>query len=486
MVSLGNIASGARKPGLKALLVALLVTLMFVPVTFVTSLIEERQQRAEAVTGEVGHVWGGRDQVVAGPFLVVPYETERFKTRQGEPQAELQRSYAVVLPEKLAIRADIDTEIRYRGIFEVPVYQAKISVSGQFEAAELAPWIGDATRVLAEEAFVVLNISDPRGLRSTVTLAWDGAARAFRPGPRLDVFGQGGIHAMLQAVAPAGETSTATPAAASGAGTEEEEGAEERGGVRAPAKLPGAAAPGAPVTFSFDLTLNGSRTLKFLPVGRSSEIALAADWPGPSFSGGFLPTEHDVTTRGFTASWQVPDLARNFPQSWRAGEEPEMDAALVGVDLHEGVDFYQKVARSTKYAILFFGFTFLAFFLTEIMSSARIHPVQYLMAGAAQVIFYLLLLSIAEHVGFDTAYAAASAATILLVTLYGGSAVRSAAFAVVLFIVLVATYALLYSLLQAGDYALLFGSVAAFLGLAVTMLLTRRVDWYGLTEPERS
>lgn len=473
MVNLANVVSGGRKPGLKALLVAFLVTLMFVPVTFVTALIEERQQRAQQVTDEVGRIWGGRDQTIAGPFLAVPYETGR------------KRHVVLLLPEALSIDADIRTEKRYRGIFEVPVYQADISVSGRFDAAELQPYFADATRVFANEAFLVLNLSDPRGLRSNMTLSWDGDTRTFRPDSKLDVFRRGGIHAMLgRPLKEGGAQGSQSGSAENEAG--EAQTARSAESVAGRAFLPGASSSASSVDFSFDMKLNGSRTLKFLPAGRATEIALRADWPNPSFSGGFLPAEHELRTDGFSARWQVPDLARNFPQSWRAGAAPEMQSALVGVNLHRGVDFYQKVARSTKYAILFFGFTFLAFFLTEIVSSARIHPVQYLMTGAAQVIFYLLLLSIAEHVGFDKAYGAASAATILLVTFYGGSAVRSVSFALVLFIVLVATYALLYNLLQAGDYALLFGSVAAFLGLAVTMLLTRRVDWYGLTDAEPS
>lgn len=479
MVNLASLSSGARRPGLKALLVAFLVTLMFAPMQFITMLIEERQHRAEAVTEKVGRIWGGRDQVVAGPFLVVPYETAKHGDGKDRKRDRTQRHFAVVLPEELQIDADILTETRYRSIFEVPVYQAKISVSGRFQPDELASYLDDATRILADEAFLVVNISDARGLRNKVTLSLNGGEHPFRPGSPMDVFGKGGIHAVLRSTVARQRREGSPPA-------DDVEDSTRRSDAQAtPVALPGAA-PGAPLNFAFDMVLNGSRTLKLLPVGRSTTISLDADWSSPSFSGGFLPAEHEVRADGFTARWEVPDLARNFPQSWRAGNEPEMAAALVGVSLHKGVDFYRKVARSTKYAILFFGFTFLAFFLTELMSAARIHPVQYLMTGAAQVVFYLLLLSLAEHVGFDKAYGAAAVATVLLVTMYGGAAMRSAVFALVLFFVLVAIYALLYSLLQAGDFALLFGSLAAFLGLAMTMLLTRRVDWYGLTRPENA
>ncbi len=448
--------------GIKAIGVSLLVLVMFVPMLFVSGLIEERQERAREARGEVGNAWGGGTQTMAGPFLVVPYD-RRVSVREDDTVTErIEHYFAIFLPDDLTIEGNVETELRYRGIFDVSVYTGDFEIAGRFEAPDMTPFIQASDTILWDQAFVTLNVTDTRGIRNVLKLDWSGATVDFLPGPGVGIYGMTGIHAPLDSTT--GQTAN---------------------------------------SFRFDLRLAGSEGLRFVPLGRDTRIAISSTWPHPSFEGGFLPSERNVTTQGFSAEWQIPSLARSFPQSWKVNSavmqqsyyevsesEPHhaataaMREAAFGVDLRPAVDFYQKVARSAKYAILFFAFTFLAFFLYETLLPARVHVVQYLMVGLSQCIFYLLLLSLAEQIGFLWAYMVAAAANIGLITIYASSVLKHKRFAAVIFAVLLTIYALLFSLLQSQDYALLFGSIAAFVALAATMFLTRSVNWYGEEEPE--
>lgn len=428
----------ARRPGFKAIGVALLTFAMIVPLGLVAFIVAERQARAHDATVEIGQAWGGLEQTVAGPFLVVPFDQRRIIRREKGDEEVFERRHAVFLPETLDLVGGLDTEERHRGIFRVRVYSADMLLRGQFAPAEMSRFVKPGDRVLWDAAFVSLAVTDTRGIRSDIALDWGGAAVPFEPGPGVGLVGPAGINAPLPA---------------------------------------GGAAQGAP--FELRLALKGSEGISFLPVGRTNRAGLKGDWPHPSFQGGFLPVDRAITDAGFRANWDVPSLAHGLPKAFLLGTPVPFHAAGFGVRLVDAVGFYQKVERSVKYAALFLGFTFLTFFLAETLSGARVHAVQYLMVGASQCIFYLLLLSAAEHLGFERAYGAAAGANIALITIYGALVLRSAALGLALFVVLLTVYGLLYSLLQAEDYALLLGSAASFAALAITMFLTRNVDWYG-------
>jgi inner membrane protein len=288
---------------------------------------------------------------------------------------------------------------------------------------------------------VLLPISDLQGLSENVSLVWGTAKTVvpFRPRLVLKVDGFSGIHAPV-ALSP----------------------------------------DDADVPFSLAIKLRGSRELNFAAVGDSSSIAVTGDWPHPSFSGSFLPTSREVAGGGFSAAWRVPHLARNMTQSLLAqdGLGTRLREASLGVSFFQPVSFYVLVQRALKYALLSIGFAFLSFFLIETISGARIHGVQYVLIGGAQVVFYMLLLSFAEQIGFEAAYFMASCATVALISVYSVSILRSWALGLVVFAELSALYALLFVLLKQEDYALVTGALAAFAGIAVTMYVTRNVDWY--------
>jgi inner membrane protein len=245
------------------------------------------------------------------------------------------------------------------------------------------------------------------------------------------------------------------------------------------AKLKGRLTAGS-FEFSFPLELNGSLSVFFAPFGRETEVALKSNWNSPSFQGAWLPATRSVKSDGFEATWIIPSLGRNYPQRWRSSSNPEatISSSLFGVDMISPVDHYRMAQRSVKYQFLFLVLTFASLWLFEIRTRTRIHSVQYLFVGAGMCLFYLLELSLAEHLGFVAAYTIASAAVIALITTYSAAMLKTFKRAAIIGAVVTLLYTFLYILLMIQDYALLIGSIGLFLALATTMFLTRNMDWY--------
>ena len=247
------------------------------------------------------------------------------------------------------------------------------------------------------------------------------------------------------------------------------------------ARIPMDQAPAGKMPFALQLALNGSHSMQFAPVGRQTTVRLESSWPDPKFQGAFLPLERSVSPDGFDATWSMSYYGRTFPQQWtgRDGSNPfepqRIRASLFGVSLLSPVDHYRLVERSIKYGILFLVLVFTVFFLFEVRSGVRVHPVQYLLVGAALVLFFLLLLALSEMFAFGLAYAAGAAACTLLITCYSARALGGAGRALTVAAQLAVIYGLLYVILRQQDYALLLGSCGLFVMLAMVMYATRDV-----------
>jgi inner membrane protein len=231
------------------------------------------------------------------------------------------------------------------------------------------------------------------------------------------------------------------------------------------------------------LNLNGSQQLTFAPVAQETTVSLSSEWPDPSFTGAFLPTDRKIEPNGFTARWQVPHLARSVPQAWSLADQDieRLTSYVFGVRFFVPVDFYQLVSRASKYAMMFVATAFMAVFLLELRSSRQVHAVQYFFVGLTIIFFYVLLLSLAEQIGFLAAYLIASVATGGMLSLYVAKVQHSVVKGLVMGGIFFALYGLLYMILQLEDYALLAGAVAGFVMLAVVMFSTLNVDWSGKT-----
>src|SRR5262245_55318202 len=388
MEFLEAIRRALRSPAFKFLLVVFLIVSLLVPLLLVYALIWEREQRAAAVHREVGHLWGPEQQVL-GPSLVVPY-TVRIETVQGDKRIEqLQERRAVFTPETLEVTGRADAKTLRRSI-----YAGRLALSGRFAAPRIADVAAEVAGVRWRDATFVLVLSSVAGLKEAAVLKVAGAADIpFAPSPGFPDGGSGlrGIHAKL------------TPAMA-----------DPEQALQA-------------FTFAVDLVFNGSVSLNIAPVARETRVSLTSDWPHPSFVGAFLPDDRKVTATGFTASWKVPHLARSVPEAWNLtdGGLLRLQPYTFGVRMVSPVDFYSLVNRAVKYGIQFLALAFMAVFCLELGSERRVHPVQYIFTGLALVFFYVLLLSLSEHLGFPLAYLAASVATGLMLAVYVGAAFGS-------------------------------------------------------------
>ena len=427
----------------KILLIGFLVLLLQVPIAHIRGVIRERQQTRNEAVADVTSKWGGNQSVI-GPSVVVPYTrhwTERDAEGKNVPRSEL--AHATFLPETLKITGAIQSEVRRRGIFEIPVYRMDITLTGRFFRPDLSEWGVVSEDILWDRAYLSITIADVKALAKQPALSWNGTSLEFLPSAGEFATNQQGIHAKLDGRMTGGE-----------------------------------------FDFSFPLELKGSFGAYFAPFGRDTEVVLNSNWEAPSFQGAWLPEYQVTEDGGFTANWNLSFLGRNYPQSWRSGStnpEGAIQASLFGVDLIYPVDAYRMADRSVKYQVLFLSLTFLTLWLFEVLAGIRLHSVQYLLVGTAMCLFYLLELSLAEHLGFAVAYALASLAVIGLITAYSVSALRTTQRASVVGMMVTALYLYLYTLLMSQDYALLAGSIGMFVLLAATMFLTRNVDWYSLS-----
>lgn len=429
--------------------IAVLMLLLLVPLLMIDGLVGERQAYRDGVLQDIARS-SAYAQRLRGPLLVVPYvrqvleweRDERSGTRVQVQREKRGRLY--FLPETFLVDGQMTTELRHRGIYEARLFHLESRVSGSFVVPAHYGVGDDLASYRFEQPFLAVGISDVRGIQNALKLSLDGRTLDFAPGSCSQRLGEG-VHAPLPLEASA---------------------AEQR------------------FDYAFELALLGSSRLDITPVGRDSQVSLKADWPHPSFGGEFLPVERSIGADGFSARWRTSFFASSMEEALQncfAGKGCDtFDSRGFGVSLVDPVDQYLKADRALKYALLFIGLTFAGFFLFEVLKGLALHPVQYALVGLALALFYLLLLSLAEHIGFERAYLASAGACVALIGFYLCTVLRSVVRGCAFGAGLALLYAMLYGLLRAEDYALLMGSLLLFALLAGVMALTRRLDWYGV------
>jgi inner membrane protein len=413
----------------KALLIGILVLLLLIPAYFVEELIKEREQRQKDAYEEVSSKWAG-SQIITGPVLVLPY-TETVANISGPPA--ILRKQAYLLPDKLTITGDMKPEERHRGIYQVMLYSSTLNISGKFNEIPLKQLRIDASSVLWNEAYVCINLQDPRGLKEEMQLKWNDSLVTLNPS------------AINNAVM--------------------------KDAFIAPVNV----SPEGAISFSSLLQFNGSHELLFSPVGKETTVKLNSAWKEPSFTGGQLP-EYQINRDGFSASWKSLSHTRSYPQSWKETSY-DLTNASFGTGLFIPVNGYQKTMRSVKYAILCIVLTFAAFFIIEMVNKKSVHPIQYALVGAALLLFYTLLLSFSEYIGFNIAYILATVATVGLIGWFIKGVLSSGRLSWLLSLLLVLLYGYIFTILQLQDYSLLLGSIGLFITLGVIMHYSRKIQW---------
>ena len=467
-----NIKSHFRESiSFKMLIIGIIVFVLMIPSMMVQSLVSERMHRKNSVLNEITSAWSN-PQTITGPIISLPYNeyyTVINKDKADEVKYRVKTAY--ILPETLNVNGDLVPEIRYRSIYKAVVYNADLDINGKFDFSVLKSLRIDPKNLRLNEAQLILGIKDMRGITDEISLNIGLVKKQFEPGHSNSLMGSSSdsIDAVVESASKyARKSSSLNPGSDLGFGAN----------VISPITITNLHKK---IDFSVKLSLNGSKNISIVPVGKTTQTKLKAAWGTPSFFGAFLPDERNITEESFDASWKVLHLNRPFPQAW-TGAQPELQGSIFGVKLLMANDKYQRVMRTAKYALMFIVFTFLAFFISEVINKNRVHPVQYLFVGMGLIVFYSLLLAFSEHINFNKAYWISAIATILMIFAYSRSVLKKDKLALMVGAVLIVLYIYLFVLLQMQDFALLMGSIGLFIVLGGVMYLTRNIDWYSQNE----
>ncbi len=446
-------AGGERTPGFKLLLTILVGLALTIPLFSVWLLVYDRQTQSTEATESITAGWGG-PQAMTGPVLVIPYratatetviENGKSVTRTNQVSREL-----TLAPEVIRLSTDVRPEVRKRSIYEAVVYDAQVGGKARFA---FPPDLGrtgvEPSQMDLARAELRFGLSDPRGLGANPSVAVGGRPLRLQPGG-----GSSGGRGFFAWVDATGLTAQ-------------------------------------PIVVDFNYGFRGNAALSLAPQAGDTRWTVHSVWPSPSFGGDFLPAERKVTDKGFDATYQVGNLAlgrslvsTGDPGSTPSAPAPTRDGAsesgslqTAQINLIQPVDLYSQVNRATKYGFLFIGFTFLALLMFDVIGGVRVSVVEYLLMGAALVLFFVLLLAFAEVIGFTLAYVLASAAIAGLNTAYSAAVLGSWRRAAFIGALLVGLYAVLYILLSLEAFSLLIGSLLLFAALAGVMYATRSIDW---------
>lgn len=419
---------------LKIVSIGILILGLLIPTSMISSLMKERESRRDSVAQEISQKWGN-SQTITGPFFTIPYKSF-YKDKDDELKYHI--TYFHILPEKLKLSGTIDPHIRYRSIYEAVLYNTRIAVVGSFALPNLSQSNIDPDNILWEKAIFSIGITDMRGIQENIEITFNENKYGVSPGLKTTDIASAGVSSVI----PLSPSSSSN-------------------------------------SFSLRLNINGSEQIRFIPVAEETNVEIKSIWPSPSFNGAFLPTAREITAQGFSAAWKVIHLNRNFPQFW-IGSQYKVNSASFGLRLLITADIYQRSIRISKYALMLIVFTFSAFYFSEIINRERIHPIQYLLIGLAIILFYVLLLSISEHISFDYAYLLSAMAITLLITGYSKGIVKNRYFTLTVFSILIILYIYLYIVLQLEDYALIMGSIGLLAVLSTVMYITRKIDWYSI------
>lgn len=442
----------------KLAILAVVSVVISVVLAQIGGLVHERQQRQREATQSVEQSLAG-PQALAGPVLVRACKETWTYFADKKEVTDSRDFWLTATPTQLQISGGLTPEERRRGLFKVNTYVAQLNVDARWDSlASLIPKAEHANgRLSCDDPAVVAALSDARGIR-TAELRRSGVALAVSPGTPLPSL-RGSLYARLP---------------------------EQR--------------MDQPLAVALKLHLVGSQRFGIVPAAGSTQVSLQSSWPHPSFMGQFLPVEHQVGVSGFSARWTVSSLASSAAADLLSGAAlpdlsegispysieppsatPRKGLDVLAVELIDPVNPYVMSDRAIKYGLMFIALTFVTVGLTELLTGRRVHPVQYLLVGMALSLFFLLLLSLSEHLPFLMAYLIAAAAAALVLTQYAAAMLggwrRGAAFGGGIALL----YGALYVLLSREQTALVIGAVLLFAVLAVVMTLTRRLDWYGLT-----
>jgi inner membrane protein len=419
--------------GIKLGILGFLILILLIPLAMVRSVIRERQELSSSVQYEVSSTFG-HSQTFTGPVLTIPYT---YYLTQNVDGKEIRQAYSKeihFLPEILDIEADVQPEVKNRGIFSAILYHADLKVKGHFTPPDFKSFGITDDQISWDKARITVGLSDLRSIEEQVAIKWGDSTLALNPSSGVE-----------------GITASAL-------------------GSAAPVRQ------GQEIPFQFDFAFGGSSSLRFSPMGKVTTLHMKSPWASPSFMGAFLPDDKTITDSSFTSDWKILHLNRPYPQQFSDVPSGIGDSDF-GVSLLLPVNGYSQTERCVKYGALIITLTFMVFFFIQALTRKPVHSLQYLVVGFGLVLFYLLLVSISERMDFNSSYWIAASAIVGLITAYMAAIFRKLKLTVISFASLAGLYAFIFVLVQQEDYALLMGSIGLFVILALLMFLTRKMDW---------
>jgi inner membrane protein len=430
----------------KMIMVGLLTLALLIPLEYVKSLIAERSQRQNEVITEINDKWG-ESVFFYGPILKVPYtfygETVSVneKTKETIKQKTAYTSYAYFFPEELKAATNVSTKVLNRNNYESVVFSSNMKFSGNYIQPDFS------SRAIANEdiqwnkATILIKTTNLKSIKNEVKIHFGNANFTFEP--VYDSNAKDSTEALETGYVDLSKILT-----------------------------------NGKTNFNFDISYNGSKQIKMVPIGKTTQVSMASNWASPSFTGNFLPDDKTkkISTNGFAANWIILHINRAFSQQIFE-TLPDLSVYAFGVDFVIPIDQYQQNERASKYGFLVIGLTFLIFFLIQSISKINIHIFQYSMIGLALILFYTLLISITEHSSFTKAYLISSVAVIAMIGLYSASILKNRKFPMFIVASLTALYSFIYVIIQLENYALLVGSIGLFLILGSVMYFSRKIDW---------
>lgn len=439
---------------IKLAIIGLVSLFLFIPLDMISGKIFERSQFLNEAKHSVSQSWTGK-QTIMSALIVIPYEIAQHVaivdeiTNKKKLHIRQIQKLKFVIPENINIASTIENDVRHKGIYKIPVYTTKLNIRGSIEQSSVDKAIEDiknlADITTIGHPFLTTTISDPRGINKIPTLTWQNTHIPFKPGSKIQSQ-SGGLHATL----PSFE-----------------------------------ALKSKQLNFNFQLELRGMEAISFIPTGMEAEVNVTSTWPHPQFIGNFLPVNRSINDQGYQANWQMTSFASDISDNVSQCEKSHCEALFnsqFGVKHIEAVDIYLQSERSVKYGMLFIGLSFITFFIFEVVMKLPIHPIQYALVGFAIAVFYLLLISLSEHLEFLTAYCIAALCCSGLLLSYLRSVLAGFKQALIFSVLLLILYGVLYIIISAEDLALVMGAFLTFSSLAVIMFSTRNIDWYKVGE----
>lgn len=435
-----KIPSVKNTPLAKAITIGVLCVLALIPMGIVMDMTSDRESLYHEVVRDIGRSWG-EDLTLSGPVLVIPYSYYVMREESSDDGKtinqikEINQDELIILPKKLELNLSLKHDFRSRGIYQSLVYNAALQGKADFSPSQYK--IPNLIAFDHNNARLVFGISSNKAIDKVeaITLRGDraqlvGSLMSGTDSTDIDSLKKG----FYQGIALA----------------------DEHNGF----------------SVDFAMTLRGSQSIDTLPLGEQTLVNIEADWPHPSFNG-VLPSQRQIDEHGFKAQWNISHLTRNYPQEFVKSRGAKLSEITANTTLFEPVTHYGKVERSVKYGLLFIVLTFIMLFIFELGQKANLSSIQYMLVGAAMAIFYLLLLSLSEHLSFIYAYLIAATIPVLSISAYVASATRSPKRGVTVGVMQAGLYTVLYSILQLEDYALLMGTGLLLIVLLILMYVTR-------------